>query len=93
MSAIFFNCCNSDEMDLDASSIESSEDWENSVDSSDLDVQYQNDDDRAVNEVFIIINIFYINNIESLNTLLSGKPEIIWTKRLAFTLLIFSYFK
>ncbi|XP_045457384.1 leucine-rich repeat protein soc-2-like [Melitaea cinxia] len=39
-----------DEMDLDASSIESSEDWENSVDSSDLDVQYQNDDDRAVNE-------------------------------------------
>ncbi|CAH2098835.1 unnamed protein product [Euphydryas editha] len=39
-----------DEMDFDVSSIESSEDWENSVDSSDLDVQYQNEDERAVNE-------------------------------------------
>ncbi|XP_049882283.1 leucine-rich repeat protein SHOC-2-like isoform X2 [Pectinophora gossypiella] len=38
------------EMDLDASSIESSEDWENSVNSSELDVQYQSDEDRADNE-------------------------------------------
>ncbi|CAH2061934.1 unnamed protein product, partial [Iphiclides podalirius] len=38
------------EMDLDASSIESSEDWENSVNSSELDVQYQSDEERAENE-------------------------------------------
>lgn len=40
-------------MDLDASSIESSEDWENSVNSSELDVQYQSDEERAENEVKI----------------------------------------
>ncbi|CAH0598792.1 unnamed protein product [Chrysodeixis includens] len=39
------------EMELDASSVESSEDWENSVDSSDLDVQYQSDEERAENEI------------------------------------------
>jgi hypothetical protein len=38
-------------MDLDASSVESSEDWENSVNSSELDVQYQSDEERAENEV------------------------------------------
>ncbi|KAJ8706116.1 hypothetical protein PYW07_010893 [Mythimna separata] len=38
------------EMDLDASSVESSEDWENSVNSSELDVQYQSDEERAENE-------------------------------------------
>ncbi|XP_013199218.1 leucine-rich repeat protein SHOC-2 isoform X2 [Amyelois transitella] len=38
------------DMDLDASSIESSEDWENSVNSSELDVQYQSEDERAENE-------------------------------------------
>ncbi|XP_075987584.1 uncharacterized protein LOC142984111 isoform X2 [Anticarsia gemmatalis] len=38
------------EMELDASSVESSEDWENSVNSSELDVQYQSDDERAENE-------------------------------------------
>lgn len=38
-------------MELDASSIESSEDWENSVNSSELDVQYQSDDERIDNEV------------------------------------------
>ncbi|XP_045540724.1 leucine-rich repeat protein SHOC-2 isoform X1 [Papilio machaon] len=38
------------EMELDASSIESSEDWENSVNSSELDVQYQSDEERAENE-------------------------------------------
>ncbi|XP_030032100.1 leucine-rich repeat-containing protein 2 isoform X2 [Manduca sexta] len=38
------------EMDLDTSSVESSEDWENSVDSSELDVQYQSDDERVDNE-------------------------------------------
>uniref|UniRef100_A0A2A4KB89 Leucine-rich repeat protein soc-2 homolog n=1 Tax=Heliothis virescens TaxID=7102 RepID=A0A2A4KB89_HELVI len=39
------------EMDLDASSVESSEDWENSVNSSELDVQYQSDEERAENEI------------------------------------------
>ncbi|KAJ0170476.1 hypothetical protein K1T71_013847 [Dendrolimus kikuchii] len=39
------------EMDLDASSVESSEDWENSVNSSELDVQYQSDEERADNEI------------------------------------------
>ncbi|CAH0718561.1 unnamed protein product, partial [Brenthis ino] len=38
------------DIELDASSIESSEDWENSVNSSELDVQYQSDDERADNE-------------------------------------------
>ncbi|XP_026743395.1 leucine-rich repeat protein SHOC-2 isoform X2 [Trichoplusia ni] len=38
------------EMELDASSEESSEDWENSVNSSELDVQYQSDEERAENE-------------------------------------------
>ncbi|XP_072933974.1 uncharacterized protein [Epargyreus clarus] len=38
------------EMELDASSIESSSDWENSVDSSELDVQYQSDEERADND-------------------------------------------
>ncbi|XP_063630427.1 leucine-rich repeat-containing protein 1 [Cydia splendana] len=39
------------EMDLDASSVDSSEDWENSVNSSELDVQYQSDEERADNEI------------------------------------------
>ncbi|XP_047999809.1 uncharacterized protein LOC125236934 [Leguminivora glycinivorella] len=39
------------EMELDASSVDSSEDWENSVNSSELDVQYQSDEERADNEV------------------------------------------
>ncbi|CAB3232624.1 unnamed protein product [Arctia plantaginis] len=39
------------EMDLDASSVGSSEDWENSVNSSELDVQYQSDEERAENEI------------------------------------------
>ncbi|XP_026324630.1 leucine-rich repeat-containing protein 1 [Hyposmocoma kahamanoa] len=39
------------EMEMDASSIESSEDWENSVNSSELDVQYQSDEERADNEI------------------------------------------
>ncbi|XP_032524414.2 leucine-rich repeat protein SHOC-2-like [Danaus plexippus] len=39
------------DMELDASSIESSEDWENSVNSSELDVQYQSDDERIDNEI------------------------------------------
>ncbi|XP_053620578.1 leucine-rich repeat protein SHOC-2 isoform X2 [Plodia interpunctella] len=38
------------DMDMDASSVESSEDWENSVNSSELDVQYQSEDERAENE-------------------------------------------
>ncbi|CAK1549389.1 unnamed protein product [Leptosia nina] len=38
------------EMEIDASSIESSEDWENSVNSSELDVQYQSDEERGDNE-------------------------------------------
>lgn len=38
------------ELDLDGSSVESSEDWENSVNSSELDVQYQSDEERAENE-------------------------------------------
>ncbi|KAM3968532.1 LOW QUALITY PROTEIN: uncharacterized protein ACR2FA_011344 [Aphomia sociella] len=39
------------DVDFDASSIESSEDWENSVNSSELDVQYQSDEDRIENEI------------------------------------------
>ncbi|KAL0859953.1 hypothetical protein ABMA27_010271 [Loxostege sticticalis] len=39
------------ELDVDASSVESSEDWENSVNSSELDVQYQSDEERAENEI------------------------------------------
>lgn len=42
------------EMDMDNSSEASSEDWENSVNSSDLDVQYQSDEDRVDNEVKIL---------------------------------------
>lgn len=38
------------DIDLDASSVESSEDWENSVNSSELDIQYQSDEERAENE-------------------------------------------
>ncbi|XP_050680393.1 leucine-rich repeat protein SHOC-2 isoform X2 [Leptidea sinapis] len=38
------------EMDLDGSSSESTDDWENSVNSSELDVQYQSDEERADNE-------------------------------------------
>ncbi|XP_028027621.1 leucine-rich repeat protein SHOC-2 isoform X1 [Bombyx mandarina] len=39
------------EMDLDSSSVESSEDWENSVNSSVLDVQYQSEDDIDDNDI------------------------------------------
>ncbi|CAG4975259.1 unnamed protein product [Colias eurytheme] len=39
------------EMEMDASSVESSEDWENSVNSSELDVQYQSDEERGDNEI------------------------------------------
>ncbi|XP_045781332.1 leucine-rich repeat protein soc-2 isoform X2 [Maniola jurtina] len=43
------------DIEIDGSSIEDSEDWENSVNSSELDVQYQSDDERADNEV---VNFF-----------------------------------
>lgn len=41
---------------MDASSIESSEDWENSVNSSELDVQYQSDEERGDNEVHYTVS-------------------------------------
>ena len=51
------------EIDLDASSIESSEDWENSVNSSELDVQYQSDEERAENEVIGAESIFDLYSV------------------------------
>lgn len=61
--------CFSAEIDLDASSIESSEDWENSVNSSEIDVQYQSDEERAENEVIKIEPI--INLLSTFTTIVT----------------------
>ncbi|KOB63211.1 Leucine-rich repeat-containing protein [Operophtera brumata] len=46
-----YGALRSSDIDMDNSSIDSSEDWENSVNSSELDVQYQSDEERIDNEV------------------------------------------
>lgn len=66
-------------MELDASSVESSEDWENSVNSSELDVQYQSDEERADNEVSLKSSSFLSGHVAfHVLLLLSAKLFFTW---------------
>lgn len=82
-------------MDLDASSVESSEDWENSVNSSELDVQYQSDEERADNEVKIDVAYVLISTIVVvllLNNRTIRECDMLWRDVILIkTLLLYLY--